>query len=880
MSTTPSTTPSGAHITPSRCEVASIVDHTLLKPESTRDDINNLIQEAADLGAYSVCVSPSMLPVSVPEGLHVAAVCGFPSGAHASSIKANEARCAVDNGAEEIDMVINLAAACEGDWATVERDIRTVREAVPSPTVLKVILETALLSDDGIVAACIASQNAGADFVKTSTGFHPSGGASAHAIRLMRETVGPDMGVKASGGIRTAAKAIEMINAGANRLGLSGTRAILDELSSVPENGCGHLGGNNLGPDATVTHSQNEEQKILARASEWADNDVDTMDAATIRNLIAAHNVDELRSRFAGPLQFGTAGLRGEVGAGESRMNRSVVIKATAGLIAYLRASIGDAPVVVVGHDARHGSAVFATDAAEVIAAAGGHVIRVPSHLPTPLLAFAVRHLNADAGVMVTASHNPPRDNGYKVYLGGRMTDKWGHGVQIISPDDKNIADAIAQSGPAKDIPRSSEGISYVGEELRSAYIDAVEEATACFRTAPVVASTTGGQDIDHRSNDHTDDEARRRFHSDIAITLTALHGVGAETATRVLNKAGFTNVTLVREQAEPDPDFPTVAFPNPEEAGALDYALATARRTHADVVIALDPDADRCSVAIPTRSADSVSGGNEFTPSTYRRLTGDQIGALLGDFVARMSVQAQPSLRHQGSACDGGDAHPEAPVFASSIVSSRLLASIAARYGIDYTTTLTGFKWIGRTPQLAFGYEEAIGYCVYPEIVRDKDGVSAAVTVAYLVHSLREAGRTVEDRLTEIARDNNVYATAQAAFRVADHRLIADSMSALRATPPTEFAGSPVVELADLAEGYCGLPATEGVLFLTEDDTRVICRPSGTEPKLKCYLEVVLPVDDDASDADVTAVRMQAQAKLERVRAEITSAVGFPSPS
>ena len=850
MPTTPDSLSSGTN-TPSRDEVASIVDHTLLKPESTHHDVDELIHEAIELGTYSICVSPSMLPITVPDELHVAAVCGFPSGAHASEIKAEEARLAVNNGADEIDMVINLAAAAEGDWATVEKDIRAVRDAVPSPTVLKVILETALLSDDDIVAACNAAKNAGADFVKTSTGFHPSGGASVHAIRLMRKTVGPDMGVKASGGIRTAEKALEMIAAGANRLGLSGTRAVLDGLADSSES-----------DDST-------RDDILARAEKWADNDVDSTDAETIRELIKTRNIDELAARFSGPLQFGTAGLRGEIGTGESRMNRSVVIKATAGLVSYLTESIGSAPVVVIGHDARHGSAEFATDAAEVINAAGGHALRLPSHFPTPLLAFAVRHLKADAGIMVTASHNPPRDNGYKVYLGGRMTDQWGNGVQIVPPDDSNIANAIAQTGPAKDIPRSSEGITFLGEEVREAYLEALETETEPFRTAETASK---GDDSP------TSNESHSSFHSDISITLTAMHGVGAETATKALNKAGFTNITLVKEQAEPDPDFPTVSFPNPEEKGALDLALSNAQRSHADVVIALDPDADRCSVAIPTKTRDATGSDGPSTEPTYRQLTGDQIGGLLGDFVARTKLR--PVHQSSGSDADAasGDTTAETSdsVFANSIVSSRLLGAIARKYGLNYGPTLTGFKWIGRTPDLAFGYEEAIGYCTYPNIVRDKDGVSAAVTVAYLVDSLHREGKTVDDRLTEIARDNGVYATTQAAFRVENRQRIVDGMSKLRTTPPAEFAGSPITEFADLADGYHGLPGTDGVLFLTEDNTRVICRPSGTEPKLKCYLEVVLPVDKDATTTEIMALQTQAQAKLEQIRAEITVATGF----
>lgn len=513
-------------------------------------------------------------------------------------------------------------------------------------------------------------------------------------------------------------------------------------------------------------------------ARDWAAHDPDPETAAYVLDLLEdPARAAELQSRFSGPLTFGTAGLRGEVGAGESRMNRAVVTRATYGLMDWLGRQV-EGPRVVIGCDARHGSSDFYTTAAEVISAAGGTALLLPPCLPTPVTAFAVRALHADAGIMITASHNPRTDNGYKVYLGGRVATGVADGVQIVPPADAEIMACITQASPADQIPRDS---------LRVERVDVLPEYL---------------------------ETAARNGVSDLRIVLTAMHGVGGEVARQALNRAGFHDIHVVAEQFAPDPDFPTVAFPNPEEPGALDLAIALASDVNADLIFALDPDADRCAVAIPTGDGD------------WRQLSGDETGCLLGDYVA--------------GSC--GAVAGASGVLASSIVSSRLLGSIAAAHGLEHRTTLTGFKWIGQVPDLVFGYEEAIGYCCDPAHVRDKDGITAAVTMALLVAGLRADGRAIQDVLDSFAERFGLHATAPVTFRVEDIGLISAAMQQLRSTAPAELAGSEVVSVIDLGEGYNGLPPTDGLMLFTAANDRVIIRPSGTEPKLKCYLEVILP--------------------------------------
>jgi len=542
---------------------------------------------------------------------------------------------------------------------------------------------------------------------------------------------------------------------------------------------------------------------LLARASAWLAEDPDPETREELAKLIAAEDTPELTSRFAGTLQFGTAGLRGELGAGPMRMNRSVVIRAAAGLAAYLKDQGQTGGLVVIGYDARYKSADFARDTAAVMTGAGLRAAVLPRPLPTPVLAYAIRHLGAVAGVEVTASHNPPRDNGYKVYL--------GDGSQIVPPADGEIAAAIAAVGPLATVDRPESGWETLGEEVLEAYLartDAVLDAESP-RTARTV--------------------------------YTAMHGVGTSVLTAAFDRAGFPAPVLVAEQAEPDPAFPTVAFPNPEEPGAMDLAFTTARGAKPDLVIANDPDADRCAVAVPDPAAD---GG-------WRMLRGDETGALLAAHLVRRGATG---------------------VFAESIVSSSLLGRIAEKAGLGYEETLTGFKWIARVEGLRYGYEEALGYCVDPDGVRDKDGITAALLVAELASVLKEQGRTLLDLLDDLALEHGLHATDQLSVRVEDLSVIADAMRRLREQPPAALAGLPVTSAEDLSRGTDRLPPTDGLRY-TLDGARVIVRPSGTEPKLKCYLEVVVPVD--SADALPTA-RARATELLTGIKRDLAAAAGI----
>lgn len=577
---------------------------------------------------------------------------------------------------------------------------------------------------------------------------------------------------------------------------------------------------------------------LVARAEAWMAADVDGADVDELRALVARTCADapgapalaELADRFSGTLQFGTAGLRGAMAAGPNRMNRAVVIAAAAGLGAFLTSRVSrGAPRVVVGFDARHRSATFARDTAAVLVAAGAEVLLLPAPGPTPVLAFAVRHLAADAGVMVTASHNPAADNGYKVYLGGRVVTDAGQGAQIVPPYDVQIAEEIARTSAAKDVPRAESGWTVLGAETTDAYHAAV-------------ATLHDGEP-----------------HTKLRIVTTSLHGVGGAAVARVLAEAGFTDVVPVEEQAEPDPDFPTVSFPNPEEPGAIDMALALAQDAHADLVIANDPDADRCAVAVYDLQYGTYQGAETAASQGWRMLHGDEVGMLLGWDAAERTARAGT----------GG-------TLACSIVSSRALAAIAAQHGLRHASTLTGFKWISRTPDLVFGYEEALGYCVDPGHVRDKDGLSAAVAVAQLARRLAANGRTLLDRLDDIARACGLHVTGQLSARFDDLALIEATMATLRTAPPSVLAGSAVDSVRDLAEGLDGLPPTDGVVLLTTDDTRVIVRPSGTEPKIKCYIEVVAPVDPQATADALSAARVTARERLARVQADLRVALGL----
>jgi phosphomannomutase len=528
---------------------------------------------------------------------------------------------------------------------------------------------------------------------------------------------------------------------------------------------------------------------VISQARDWLASDPDEQTQYELRVLLErAGQMDplaiaELHDCFNGTLQFGTAGLRGKLGPGPNRMNLVVVARAAAGLARYLnnQGTHQQDQSVVIGYDARHNSKLFAQVTAQILSGVGIHPLLFAQTVPTPVLAFAIRHLGANAGVMVTASHNPPQDNGYKVYL--------GNGAQIIPPADTHIAQYILEAteeGPVRDL-RHGDTWTILDHSTEQAYLD---------HTAQLV-------------------DKKISTKTELKTVYTAMHGVGGELFMELAKKAGFPEPIKVVQQFEPDPAFPTVAFPNPEEPGAIDLSIETAVAHSADLVIANDPDADRCAVAIPT---------NE-DKSSWRMLHGDEVGALLASWIAQQSPHASG-------------------VMAQSIVSSTVLKAIAEVAGFEYQQTLTGFKWIGPIPNLIFGYEEALGYCVDPQFVKDKDGLSAALKVMELAAHLKTQGQTLQSELDRIALQVGVYASDQVSVRVSDLSVIPEIMQRLRATPPTQIAEAEVTEFVDLAIGTSTLPPTDGLLFNLEGGGRVIVRPSGTEPKVKVYLQSVVNVD------------------------------------
>ncbi|MQA81464.1 MAG: phospho-sugar mutase [Streptosporangiales bacterium] len=542
--------------------------------------------------------------------------------------------------------------------------------------------------------------------------------------------------------------------------------------------------------------------ELVRAARAWLDDDPDPDTRAELAALVGSGDAGGLAARFDGTLAFGTAGLRGALGAGPNRMNRVVVQRAAAGVAAYLRAS-GTTGRVAIGYDARHKSDVFARDTADVLAGAGFTPLLLPRPLPTPVLAYAVRHLGAVAGIMVTASHNPPQDNGYKVYL--------GDGRQIVPPADAGISAEIAKVGRVTELPKGTAWPT-LDDTLVDAYVE---------RVASLVST-----------------RSPRR----LRLAYTPMHGVGRDVMLAVLARAGFDPPAVVPAQGDPDPDFPTVGFPNPEEPGALDLAVATAVESGADLVVANDPDADRCAVAV--RRPDG----------TYRTLSGDELGALLGAHLLRRD--------------------PDRPgAFAATIVSSTLLGRLAAAAGVPYAETLTGFKWLSRVPDLRYAYEEAIGYCVDPDAVADKDGISAALLACELAATLAAEGRTLDDLLDEIAVAHGLHATRPLSVRVRRLAEREEMLDRLRADPPRTLAGLAVTSVDDLDAGGAGVPPTPGLRFRLGEQARIVVRPSGTEPKLKCYLEVVVPVE-----TDVTTARERADERLTALAADLAKAAGFPA--
>jgi len=516
------------------------------------------------------------------------------------------------------------------------------------------------------------------------------------------------------------------------------------------------------------------DSNLLAEVRAWIEDDPDPQTAAHLSALLDADDELTLRKYFAGFLEFGTAGLRGPIGPGPSCMNQAVVGRTAAGLVKFMQER--SLTSVVIGRDARHGSEIFEKISAEIFSGAGFKVSVLPRPLPTPVLAFAVNELGADVGVMVTASHNPGSDNGYKVYLGGVVDGVTYRGSQIISPADKQISTHIKSIESLKLVKRDTSW-QVLDEDIVEKYVERTK----------VLAPRPG----------------------DLKIVYTAMHGVGTKTLQRVFHRAGFPSLILVESQAQPDPDFPTLPFPNPEELGALDLALDTARTFDADLLIANDPDADRCSVAIKGRD------------NTWRALRGDEIGAILGEVTAKSA---------------------QSGTLANSIVSSSILSKVAAHHKLNFEETLTGFKYIAKIPNLVFGYEEAIGFCVDSLTVNDKDGISAALLMAQIATDLKNDGKTLDDLLDEIWKTYGFHATEQISIRVNDLALISTLMTKLRSNSASEIAGFKVLAMEDLSKPNNSLPPTDGLRFTLEQNIRIIIRPSGTEPKIKCYIEIVDP--------------------------------------
>lgn len=519
---------------------------------------------------------------------------------------------------------------------------------------------------------------------------------------------------------------------------------------------------------------------LVEEVKAWIADDPDPVTAAHLQALLDAGDEAALKPLFSGFLQFGTAGLRGPIGAGPSCMNRAVVGRAAAGIAAYM-AKRG-MKSVVIGRDARYGSEDYTQESAEILSGAGMDVYILPRPLPTPVLAFATSHLKCDVGIMVTASHNPPQDNGYKVYIGPEADGIEYASSQIINPTDGFIAADITAVTSLKSLPRGKKW-TILGEEVISEYI---------ARTVKLAPRP-----------------------GDIKVVYTAMHGVGTETVQRVFNHAGFATLILVDEQCTPDPDFPTVAFPNPEEPGAIDLALAKARDFGADLVIANDPDADRCAAAIN----DPKVG--------WRMLRGDELGVIFGEWIARTQPKG---------------------TMGNSIVSSSALRKIAAHYNVDFKEVLTGFKWLAKIEDLAYGYEEAIGYAVDSETVNDKDGVSAAIFLTQIAMDLKRDGLTLANLLDEVWDRHGFHGTEQISIRVADMSAITRLLAGLRQNPPAEIAGRKVDSIDDLAAPKDGLPPTDGLRIWLSGGIRIIVRPSGTEAKLKCYIEVITKTSEEST--------------------------------
>lgn len=556
---------------------------------------------------------------------------------------------------------------------------------------------------------------------------------------------------------------------------------------------------------------------VLQKALQWNEQDPDPETQSELADIIQraragdSDALNDLHDRFDTRLTFGTAGLRGELAAGSNRMNRVLIAQTALGFARWLLTNITEPEItIVIGYDGRKNSDIFAKDTAEIMSAIGIQALVLPKPIATPVLAFAIRHLNTSAGIMVTASHNPPNDNGYKVYLGGDHS-----GSQIIPPVDTEIAASIeaASLEDIRNIPRS-EQYRTLDDTIEQAYIDATVACIPKAERAP------------------------------ISCVYTAMHGVGWATLEKVLTTAGFNKPIAVPEQRDPHPKFPTVSFPNPEEPGALDLAYKTAREHNADIILANDPDADRLAVALPDANR----------PEGYRRLTGNEVGLLLGWWIA----QAAQKNNVKGT-------------FSCSIVSSPALKVLAKTYGLNFEPSLTGFKWVSRVPNLIFGYEEALGYLVNPDTVRDKDGISAAIAFLDMVSELAKQGQTVQDALDTFICRFGAYASDQISLRVTDLSIISTAMQNIRAQLPTSINSIPVEQVEDLYDPLDASP-NDVISFYLADESRIMIRPSGTEPKLKVYVDVF------SDDGTLQERQQHVEKKLASMNSGIQTLIGQAS--
>ncbi|MDR3151966.1 MAG: phospho-sugar mutase [Bifidobacteriaceae bacterium] len=560
------------------------------------------------------------------------------------------------------------------------------------------------------------------------------------------------------------------------------------------------------------------EKKVI----KWINQDVSKNDIKTLEKLLqAARKGDvealaELKEAFSGNVQFGTAGLRGVMKPGESHLNKSTISRAAYGLADFCNSRVSN-PRIVIGYDARYHSSEFAKDSAAIFAAKGLEVYLMKKAWPTPVLAFACNNLNCDAAVMVTASHNPKEYNGYKVYLGGRIVSELGQGAQIVEPTDKEISNLINAAPPANKIELADSGWLYLGKEIVEKYLFSIKKlnTTQIFDT------------LDQKIKDK------------VKIVTTGMHGVGGEVQIEALQKEGFYNLVKVKEQAEPDPAFPSVPFPNPEEKGTMDLALDYGRRAKADLILANDPDADRLGVAI-------------FDPyiNDYRVLMGDETAQLFIEYFSKIA--------------SGSDA------FGSSIVSSRFMNTFCKTKSIPYMQTLTGHKWLARVPGAIFVYEEAIGFNCNPQAIADKDGPTAGAVLANICALYKAQGKKLYDILDEHAKTFGLYKQSQVSIRLDSSAKIVGLVEYIRKNPPKSFDSSEVDSFFDMSKHDFGVLSTNCLVMCTADNTRILVRPSGTEPKVKFYIEIIMPVKKNASQAEIKSVRQEADKKLKRLNEEI----------